>query len=227
MACSIGVSTSTKPVVLEPSAQRADQPAAQASGSRRVRSLAHRSTSRWRKRVSTSVTPFHLSPKPRRASASSTQCATWTDSSPLRVRTTLPVAPTQSPSDSLEKASKSSVIFCQRRTAGPDPTSRAAWRRPGAPGAASSMTRPATETTSSLSSPAPERGVALVQRRRLRRSGRTSRGRRPQGATLPGRRPIPRRRRSRRLGVALVDEAQPVQREPRLAVLDASSTAAR
>ena len=43
--------------------------------------------------------PWYLSPKLRRASASRTQDRTFTDSSPVLVATTSPVAPIQSPSD--------------------------------------------------------------------------------------------------------------------------------
>jgi hypothetical protein len=119
-----------------------------------VRSLAHRSTSRWRKRVSTSDTPFHLSPKPRRASARSTHSRTCTESSPLRVRTILPLAPTQSPSDSLEKFSKSSVTFSSANswTCPEESRNVAKARRPWG---RTSMTRPATATSSSVSSPGP------------------------------------------------------------------------
>ncbi len=110
MAWSTGVSTSTKP---SPSRRRRSELINRLRRVRisRVRSLAHRSTSRWRNRVSTSDTPFHLSPKPRRASASSTHVWTCTDNSPFRVRTIFPPAPTQSPSDNLENASNSAVIF--------------------------------------------------------------------------------------------------------------------
>ncbi len=58
-----------------------------------------------------SLTPRHLSPKLRRASASSCHSATFTESSPRLVRTTSPTAPTQSPRLSLTNRSKSSVQF--------------------------------------------------------------------------------------------------------------------
>jgi len=59
--------------------------------------------------VSTSVTPRHLSPKLRRASASTTQCSTLTLTSPVLVFTTSPVAPSHVPRGSLAKSSKASV----------------------------------------------------------------------------------------------------------------------
>ena len=75
----------------------------------RERSLAHRSTSRWRYRVSTSLTPCHLSPKLRRASARSVHSLTMTESSPRLVRTTSPRAPIQSPRFNSTNSSKRSV----------------------------------------------------------------------------------------------------------------------
>ena len=74
-----------------------DDAAAQDWSVARACSLTHRSTSRWRNRVSVSVTPFPLVRRttgaPRRAC---TQLSTPTESSPLRVFNTLPRAPIQS-----------------------------------------------------------------------------------------------------------------------------------
>ena len=154
---------------------------------------------------------------------------TCTDSSPLRVRTTLPVAPTQSPSDSLAKASKSPVIFCEREEL--DLARRVAQGGEGQPPLGAHQHDPPRHGDDVVALlPGPERGVPVVQRAGFGAFGRTSRGRRPRAATLPARRRRPRpvpTPSSRRLGVALVDEAQPVQREPRLAVLDGRATAGR
>ncbi len=59
--------------------------------------------------MSVSVMPCHLSPKPRRASASSSHDSTRTDSSPLFDRMTSPVATIQSPRLSPVRPLKSSV----------------------------------------------------------------------------------------------------------------------
>ena len=50
--------------------------------------------------------PLHLSPKLRRASARSTHAETLTESSPVLVRTTSPVAPIQSPRERSPNSSK-------------------------------------------------------------------------------------------------------------------------
>jgi hypothetical protein len=59
--------------------------------------------------MSVSVMPCHLSPKPRRASASTCHVSTRTDSSPFFERMTSPVAAIQAPSVRLVKPLKSSV----------------------------------------------------------------------------------------------------------------------
>gem|GEM_PF-3696947 len=120
---------------------------------RRLSSFAHRSTSRWRYRVSVSVTPRHLSPKERRASASSTQSCTLTDSSPRRVRTTSPLAPTQSPRFRRTNASSSSVVPVWANSCTAPLESRSS-AKATLPWVRRSMTRPDTETVSPDSSPA-------------------------------------------------------------------------
>ncbi len=106
--------------------------------------------------------PFHLSPKPRRASASSCHPATCTDSSPLRVRTTSPVATTQSPRLSAVSSSNRSVPF----------TVAISWIGPlesrsvanaSLPIERSSITRPATVAVTPLPSPSAQPGVGGLE----------------------------------------------------------------
>ena len=118
----------------------------------RLRSLAHRSTSRWRYRISTSLTPRHLSPKLRRASASSSHPVTFTESSPRFVRTTSPTAPTQSPRLSLVNSSKRSVTFARANSC-TDPELSRSSANASLPCGRESMTRPATPTVTPDSSP--------------------------------------------------------------------------
>ena len=86
---------------------------------------------------------------------------------------------------------------------------RAAWRRPSLPWARCSITRPATATSMPVSSPS-------ARARRARRAAPPTRRGRPRSGT--GRRHV---------RVLLVDEAQAVQREPRLDVVDGWPTAGR
>ena len=111
-----------------------------------------------RKRVSTSVTPFHLSPKRpaglgqqhplahlhrQLALAGAHHRAAW--HRPSR------------PSDSFEKASNRRRQSSPGRRAGPGPTSRAGWRRPGGPGVAraSPARRPTRRRRTPRRPPAP------------------------------------------------------------------------
>ena len=71
--------------------------------SSRASSLAIRSSSRWRKRVSTSVSPWCFSGGGRSDLASSSQLSSFSDSSPRRVRKTVPSAPSRSPRSSVEQ----------------------------------------------------------------------------------------------------------------------------
>jgi hypothetical protein len=100
-----------------------------------------------------SVMPFHLSPKPRRVSASITHVATFTDSSPRFVLTISPVAPTQSPRLILPKPSKSSVTAASANSwiSSPLPSRKVA--KASLPWARCSITRPATLTVMPVSSP--------------------------------------------------------------------------
>src|SRR6266540_5426281 len=75
----------------------------------RARGLTARSSSRWRERTSTSVRPFHLSGSGRSDLASRWTRSALTESSPRRVRTTLPSTPTQSPMSSSTARSKASA----------------------------------------------------------------------------------------------------------------------
>ena len=135
-----------------------------------ARSLAHRSTSRWRKRVSVSVTPFHLSPKdraglgqqhPRRGPAPTARPCGSARPRPWRPPSRRATA---------WRRPRSRRSPSPGRRAGSGPTSRAAWRRPAAPAGASSITRPATGHLVLGLLAGAERGVALVQRPGLGRA---------------------------------------------------------
>ncbi len=96
--------------------------------------------------------PCHLSPKPRVVSASTEKVETLTDSSPRRVRTTSPVAPTQSPMLSRVNASNDSVTADSAKSwTSPVESRRVA--KASLPCGRTSMRRPATETVTPDSSP--------------------------------------------------------------------------
>jgi len=151
MGFRMGVSTSKNPAAQHRSRSERRTSLRRVS-ERRVTSLAHRSASRWRYRRSKSAMPAHLSPKLCRAVASLVQVATRTDSSPRLVRTTSPLTPTQSPRWSFVNPSKSPVTWASANSWTSPLESRivAKARRPWA---RSSITRPATLTTSPDSSP--------------------------------------------------------------------------
>ena len=98
--------------------------------------------------------PFHLSPKPRRVSASIVHDVTFTESSPTFVFTTSPVAPTQSPRLIRPKSSNPSVTLASANscTSAPLPSRRVA--KASRPWGRLSITRPATVTSMPVSSPA-------------------------------------------------------------------------
>src|SRR5215218_6400781 len=116
--------------------------------------LTARSSSRWRERTSTSVRPFHLSGRGRRALPSRYTSVALTDSSPFRVLTTGPWTPTQSPTSRSSTTSNwsapSSLADSITWSSAPS------WRRvqkARRPMARLSTIRPATRTTSSDSWP--------------------------------------------------------------------------
>ena len=163
----------------------------------RVRSLAHRSTSRWRKRVSTSDTPFHLSPNPRRASASSTHAVDLHRQLALAGAHDLPRRAHPVPERQLGERLELRGDLRQGEQL--HLTRRVAQGGEGQPPLGAHQHDPARHRDDVLALlPGPERGVAVVQCRRPRRSGRRSRGRRPRSATLPGHRGLPTTDRSRR-----------------------------
>ena len=88
---------------------------------------------------------------------------TCTDNSPFRVRTTLPVAPTQSPSDNLVKASNSAVIFASAKSCTwPDESRK---RGEGEAALGTHQHDPSGHRDDVLALlPGPERAVAVVQR---------------------------------------------------------------
>ena len=91
---------------------------------------------------------------------------TCTDNSPLRVRTIFPVAPTQSPSDNLEKASNSAVIFAEREQL--HLARRVAQGGEGEPSLGAHEHDPARHRDDVVALlPGPERRVAVVQRPRF------------------------------------------------------------
>ena len=147
----MGVSTSTNPWAHSRS-RRARTTLLRSVSSCRVRSLAHRSTSRWRYRVSTSATPCHLSPKLRRASAKSSHSATLTESSPRLVRTTSPRAPIQSPR--LRRTNSSNrAVTAARANSWTEPDASRSSAKASFPCGRDSMILPATATVSPDSSP--------------------------------------------------------------------------
>ena len=92
----IGVSTSRKPRASIDS--RRDRTTRERTRMARMAAgLTARSSSRWRERTSTSVRPFHLSGRGRRALPSRYTSVALTDSSPFLVFMTGPWTPTQSP----------------------------------------------------------------------------------------------------------------------------------
>jgi hypothetical protein len=99
-----------------------------------------------------SLTPRHLSPKLRRACASSTHSLTFTDNSPRLVRTTSPRAPTQSPRFSLTNSSKRSVTAASANSCTEPELSRSS-ANASLPWGRKSMMRPATPTVTPDSSP--------------------------------------------------------------------------
>ena len=165
-----------------------------------------------------SVMPWHLSPKLRRASASSAHASTFTDSSPLLVLTTSPVAPTQSP----------------RLMRGRGPRSRRCpwpWRRAGL-GAAAVAQRGEGELAHVAGAASPGRRRSAVDARCSAPSVEVGVGPRQVGGPVGDLEPVrgpsnSRRRRAHRSLVLLVDEAQAVQREPGLEVGDGAGQRAR
>ncbi len=77
--------------------------------------LTARSSSRWRERTSTSVRPFHLSGRGRRALPSRYTSVALTDSSPFLVLTTGPWTPTQSPTSRSSTTSNCSAPSAPHR----------------------------------------------------------------------------------------------------------------
>ena len=92
---------------------------------------------------------------------------TCTDNSPLRVRTILPVAPTQSPSDNLANASKSPVTVAVREEL--HLTRRVAQRGEGEPPLGAHQHDPPGDGDDLLALlPGPEGAVTVVELARLR-----------------------------------------------------------
>src|SRR5215216_7214723 len=149
----IGVSTSRKSRASidsrsERTTRERSRMAATAAG------LTARSSSRWRERTSTSVRPFHLSGRGRRALPSRNTSVALTDSSPLRVLMTGPWTPTHSPTSRSSTTSNWSAP--RAPTASMTWSSWPSWRRvqkARRPMARLSTIRPATRTTSPDSSP--------------------------------------------------------------------------
>ena len=105
--------------------------------------------------------PRHLSPKPSSVSASTTNVATLTDSSPRLVRTTSPTAPTQSPMRSSPNRSKDAVSAASANS-WTSPVESRSVAKASLPCGRTSITRPATETVVPDSSPgasAPKRST--------------------------------------------------------------------
>ena len=107
-----------------------------------------------------------MSPKLRRASASSTQDETFTDSSPVRVRTTSPVAPIQSPRDRRAELGEVARSTPPPRTAGWPRSSPGGCRTPPCPSPAAASSRPATDTTTPVLAAGRQIGEAGRQRGR-------------------------------------------------------------
>src|SRR5882762_2839671 len=186
MGCSIGVSTSMKP---RSDSQRRISATVfeRAISTSRARAFVARSRYRWRCRRSTSWRPERLSGHGRRDLASSSKPSTRIDSSPVRVVTTSPQAPTQSPTPRPRKSSKRSP----RRAAWPKswilppqsprsanatlPWPRVVWMRPAtrwispvaAPGSSEpylAVSSPGVEVRSKRSgAPSDGAGIALVE----------------------------------------------------------------
>src|SRR5215211_7048312 len=143
----IGVSTSRKP---RPSIDsRRDWTTRERTRMARMAAgLTARSSSRWRERTSTSVRPFHLSGRGRRALPSRNTSVALTDSSPRRVLSTGPWAPTQSPTSRSSTTSNCSAP--RASTVSMTWSSWPSWRRvqkARRPMARLSTIRPATLTT--------------------------------------------------------------------------------
>ena len=113
--------------------------------------------------MSTSVSPWNLSPKLRRVSASIVQAFTFTDSSPRLVFTTSPIAPTQSPRLMRSKPAKSSVTAASANSWISPPLPSRSVAKASLPWARCSITRPATDTSMPVSAPALETVVGGPQ----------------------------------------------------------------
>ncbi|CAB4853296.1 unannotated protein [freshwater metagenome] len=122
---------------------------------RRASSLTMRSAYRWRKRVSVSVRPCHLSGIGRTALDSSSQRCTFTLSSPLRVVMTVPCTPTQSPrSRPLNDSNGSSPTTALETNSCTSPSRSRMVAKTSLPPSRDSMMRPAMATSKSVSTPA-------------------------------------------------------------------------
>src|SRR5579875_2204347 len=103
--------------------------------------------------MSVSVMPRHLSPKVRLASASSSQLSTRTESSPVLVRTTSPVARSQSPSDTRSSSAKPCVQLAPANS-WTEPVHSERVKNATLPISRRSMALPPTVATSPLPCPA-------------------------------------------------------------------------
>src|SRR4051812_21069521 len=117
-------------------------------------SLASRSSSRWRKRVSVSVTPWNLSGGGRSDLASSVTSSASSDSSPRRVRTIRPDAPAMSPrSRSSARPNASSPRTSSFAHTCIRPERSVMSRNAILPASRRAVTRPATRARTSVSAP--------------------------------------------------------------------------